>query len=430
MISEIPGKTDKRPRVIAVTSGKGGVGKTSVSVNLAIALARTSSRVCLFDADMSLANVNIMLGVSPHFTLEHVLTGEKSLDDIMISGPKGVKIVPGASGFVHCVDWDQHQQRLLVSALQSMEPQFEYIIIDTAAGISPNVMHFIGAAQLATVVITPEPTSLTDAFSLLKALKRRGYKRGVQVILNMAQDARSAARIYRRFEAAVDKYLGLPTEFMGSVWMDPAMRNAVSNQQPVTLLPSSDPSCRTFFRLAQRLVEIFDQRDLSRHSFAAYWQRLIRHSIGKQKQTATPQQPAHADTAESRWQHARTGVSELSQHPDTTPEQILELMTICLRDYKKPLGGDSAELALAILHKLQPDDLKDEQKLRLILRSEQLAGKQEDPALLSAEKHQYDEKGFGDQEHLIRKIRASSSQQTLNNLLESIRYASLARNSD
>ncbi|WP_020409686.1 MinD/ParA family protein [Hahella ganghwensis] len=276
------------PRVIAVTSGKGGVGKTSISVNLAIALARTSSKVCLFDADMSLANVNIMLGLTPQYTLEHLLSGEKTLNEILLDGPKGIKIVPGASGFVHCVDWEHQQQRLLISALQSMEPKFEYIIIDTAAGIAPNVMHFIGAAQLATVVITPEPTSLTDAFSLLKALKRRGYKRGVQVILNMAQDARSAGRIYRRFEAAVDKYLGLTTEFMGSVWTDPSMREAVSRQHPVTLLPASDPSCRTFYRLAQRLTEIFDQENISQHSFAAYWQRLIQHSAGRKPKPSPP----------------------------------------------------------------------------------------------------------------------------------------------
>ena len=125
-----PNKGVKKTRVVAFTSGKGGVGKSSLSVNMAIALARSGSRVCLFDADLGLANVNIMLGITPAYTLEHLFTNERSIQDIILSGPAGLDIVPGASGFSKCVDLDRRQQHLLVQALEYLEPRYDYLIID------------------------------------------------------------------------------------------------------------------------------------------------------------------------------------------------------------------------------------------------------------------------------------------------------------
>src|SRR3990167_7797161 len=167
------------PNVVAITGGKGGVGKTCVAVNLAIALSRMRHKVCLFDADTGLANINIMLGLYPAYTLEHLLTGEKSIQDIVLQGPEGLQVVPGASGFTDCLDLDASQQQRMLSSIRSLEPHCDYMLIDTAAVVSPTVLHFIAAAQVAVVVITPEPTSMTDAFSLLKVLKRRGYRRKV-----------------------------------------------------------------------------------------------------------------------------------------------------------------------------------------------------------------------------------------------------------
>lgn len=268
-------ESSRTPRVIAVTGGKGGVGKTSIAINLAIALSRTGSKVCLFDGDTSLANTNIMLGIYPAFTLEHLFTGERSIQEIVINGPEGIQIVPGASGVAQCVELDVGQQQRLVTSIRSIEKHYDYMLIDTAAGIGPTVLHFIAASQLALIVITPEPTSLTDAFSLLKVLKRRGYRRRVQVVVNMAANPSQSKKTYSRFSQAVFKYLNLHTEYLGSVWMDESMRNAVATQKPVALFPKTDPSARCFYRIAENIDGVFERPNTPRLAFSEYWQKVV-----------------------------------------------------------------------------------------------------------------------------------------------------------
>jgi MinD-like ATPase involved in chromosome partitioning or flagellar assembly len=280
------------PRVLAITGGKGGIGKTSISVNLAIALSRTGSKVCLFDADTGLANINIMLGLHPAYTLEHLFTGERSIQDIVLEGPEGVQIVPGASGFAQCVELDVGQQQRLVSSITALEPHHDYLIVDTAAGISPTVLHFVAACQVAAVVVTPEPTSLTDAFSLLKVLRRRGYRRQVEVIVNMATNSAQATKVYRRFASAVKKYLDLKTDYLGSIWMDESMRSAVSLQRPVALFPQHDPSARSFYRLAEKIDDVFSRQGVPKLAFSAYWQKLVERYSKEGGLSPTPDKPA------------------------------------------------------------------------------------------------------------------------------------------
>lgn len=273
------GLVNRSSRVLAITGGKGGVGKTSLSINLAIALAKTGSKVCLFDADTGLANINVMLGLHPAYTLEHMFTGEKDINEVVLEGPEGIHIVPGASGFAQCVDLELAQQKRLVASVSALEPNYDYMLVDTAAGISPTVLHFVAASQVAAVVITPEPTSLTDAFSLLKVLRRRGYRRRVEIIVNMAANASQAEKVYRRFDAAVKKYLDLNTEYLGSVWMDESMRSAVALQRPVTLFSKEDPSAKSFYRLAERIDDVFSRPATPKLSFSAYWKKLVDRSI-------------------------------------------------------------------------------------------------------------------------------------------------------
>lgn len=503
-----------KTRVITFTSGKGGVGKTSVSVNLAIALARSGSKVCLFDADMGLANVNIMLGITPAYTLEHLFTQEKTIQDIVVEGPAGLDIVPGASGFSKCVDLDSEQQQSLIDALSYLEPKYDYLIIDTSAGISSTVLHFVAAAQMAAIVITPEPTSLTDAFSLLKVLRRRGYKRLPHVVVNMAQSAVKAEKIYRRFDAAVKKYIGLRTEYLGYIWMDESIRASVTLQRPVALLPEHDPSCKSFYRLADSLDSAYSRGNVPSLSFTTYWEKVVERTTKKRAEASAAAQlegsagspsacsvqkdlsqkanydagakrvagkdshmtsePAeqlpHAaveevstnietldQSAEDQWIDLRVRLNRFLNSDNTTPEQVTTLLSSCIYSYGDRLGDAASDLLHGLLQVIDPSALSDEHRNlmiqnleRLRLVPEQRAENNNDSSAFIKEsvesmsenrttkptensesgdanlqKHRYDEREFGSQDRLVEKIRASKGKVSLEDLLESIKYASL-----
>jgi len=260
------------PRVIAISSGKGGVGKSSIAVNLGITLAKQGNKVCLFDADTGLANVNILLGLTPEYTLEHVLFGAKTIDEIMLEAPHGLKVVPGANGIGECVSLHPRQQQRLTRELAKVEDDFDFLLIDTAAGIAPTTLDFVSASQHTMVVITPEPTSLTDAFSLIKLLKKRNSAIHYHVVVNMCSGASQAKETYHRFSAAVEKYIGIETQYLGFILRDESIRAAVSLQNPVALFPDTDPSSRSFIRLAERIdnntIDV-----VSTNSFSGYWHR-------------------------------------------------------------------------------------------------------------------------------------------------------------
>lgn len=261
------------PKVIAITSGKGGVGKTNVTSNLAIALAKQGNRVCIFDADTSLANINVVMGLTVEYTIEHLLTGERTVDEILLAGPEGVMIIPAASGIADCANLDQDQRQRLLGALESLESRFDYILIDTAAGIGDSVLYFVQSAQYAIVVISTEPTSLTDAFALLRVLRRRNYDRPVYVLVNMALNYANSMEVFKRFEAAVKKYLNMKIHYLGYITEDKAIRTSVSAQRPVLLQHPEALASRCFTTLATVLSKQLSGATRP-HSFSAYWSGL------------------------------------------------------------------------------------------------------------------------------------------------------------
>lgn len=271
---------DRLPRIIAITSGKGGVGKSSIAVNLGITLARYGRRVCILDADTGLANVNILLGLRPGKSLEHVLSGECPIEDIIMQGPHGLCVIPGASGISECVNLDPTRQRRLVNELARIEKDFDYLLLDTAAGISETTLDFLSAAQQVLLVITPEPTSLTDAFSLLKLALRR-HPVECQIVVNMAVNFNEARSVFQRFEGAIRKYLDVDVNFLGFIQRDESMRSAVALQHPVALFPEGDPSGRPFQRLADALEERPSQQQLAQ-SFSRFWFRRFLQPSGVQ----------------------------------------------------------------------------------------------------------------------------------------------------
>ncbi len=271
--------------MLAVTSGKGGVGKTNVSANLGIALAARGARVCVFDADAGMANINVILGQTPRYSLEHLLNGECALADLLLEGPRGLRIVPAASGVAELADLNPKRQQTLLRALAELERDFDYLLIDTAAGAAASVLRFIQSAQVGVMVVTPEPTSLTNAFSLLKIMRNRGIRRPAYVLVNQVGSHRESLEIFGRFRGATRKYLKLDTFYLGYVQRDPALTRAVRLQRPVIQLDHQAPSSRCFYALAEAIDRHLGSGDPAL-GFSEFWNGL-----------AGMPQPAAADEA-------------------------------------------------------------------------------------------------------------------------------------
>jgi MinD-like ATPase involved in chromosome partitioning or flagellar assembly len=407
-------------KTIALTSGKGGVGKSNIAVNLAITLAKQGAKVCILDADTGLANINILLGMAPQHTLEHLLNGEKTLAEILVKGPVGIHIIPGASGVADCIELAPEQQALLMSGLDVLEPHYDYLIIDTGAGISPTVLHFVAAAQMPIVVITPEPTSLTDAFSLLKVLRRSNFKRPVQVLVNMAPSVNKARYIFKRFQAAVDKYIGLRVRFLGAICRDQAIAASVTRQYPVALGSPSISACQDFNLLADNIDKTYKAGLIKPLRFSRYWQqRMAKAAQAKPVQTPSPQtktetqQPAKASAlspqtfAESVWQSASTQLKQLIELGSIRQEQIDKLISEL-----RTLANTQSETGQ--LHSspnpIQPNNLNTGLPAESSLTDPHQKGSRDNAQDSGAMtlKHQYDESTFGSQELLLKKLREAT----------------------
>lgn len=263
------------PRIIAVTSGKGGVGKTHLSVNLAWHCARAGLRSGVFDADLGLANANLLLGLTPQRTLADVLAGRCALDDIVLNA-FGIDVIPGSSGVEHMADLAPAALARLDGAFRSLG-RYDVIVVDTAAGVADNVLAFIAAAPEALLVITPEPTALTDAYALVKLLQRRHYRGRMQVVVNQATSARQAQHTYEKFREVVRVYQGLDLPLLGTIPWDAPVAAAVSAQVPVSVLQADSPAAQAFGRLATRWLRTpvaADPVAADADALALFWERL------------------------------------------------------------------------------------------------------------------------------------------------------------
>lgn len=239
-------------RIIGISSGKGGVGKTSISVNLALQLARQDQRVCLFDADLGLANVNILLGLQPRHTLADVIQGEVSLQDIIIRSPDGIDIIPGSSGIERMADLEPDQMQDLVSAFTDLD-EYDWVLLDTSSGINRNVLCFSLSAPELLVVVNTEPTSLTDAYALLKILFHNEYAGSVQVVVNQCKSLAAGEQTYDKFRRAVRLYLERDIPLLGVIPQDSGMPEAVTAQQALVV---RDPDSRAARRLHQMASDL------------------------------------------------------------------------------------------------------------------------------------------------------------------------------
>jgi flagellar biosynthesis protein FlhG len=220
-------------KVIAVTSGKGGVGKTNVSVNLSMALSQGGKDVLLLDADLGLANVDVLLGLRPRHTLSDVINGSRALEEIIINGPESLKIIPASSGVKNMADLNSMEHAGIIRAFSELSNSIDVLMIDTAAGISDSVITFNRAAQEVIVVVCDEPTSITDAYALIKVLNKDYGIRRFRVISNMVQSLQEGRELFKKIMTVTDKYLDVQLDFMGMVPYDDFLRKAVQRQKAV-----------------------------------------------------------------------------------------------------------------------------------------------------------------------------------------------------
>lgn len=247
-------KRAARPLVIAVTSGKGGVGKTSISVNLAVKFVELGQRVLLIDGDLGLANVHIMFGLEPAHSFADLLKGEKELKEILVKGPGGIHILPASSGISELADMNADQQMMILNQLEHLEDRYDVILIDTAAGIGSNVLHFAAAAQYVLVVVTPEPTSLADSYAVIKVLKQKYNVNRFQLLVNWAREQKSALKVYQTLSDIADNFIDVVLDYVGYIPNDEAVHRAITRQKPFVESSPSAPASVHLHRIAQTLL--------------------------------------------------------------------------------------------------------------------------------------------------------------------------------
>ncbi len=238
-------------QVIAVSGGKGGVGKTCVSVNLATALAKAGKRVLVLDGDLSLATVDVLLGVTPRYTLEHVLNGQCTLEEAITETRQGFRIIPAASGVARLSELGAREHLGIVQAFSNLTTEVDVLIVDTAAGIADGVRQFCQAAQHVLVVLRDEPTSLTDAYALVKVLRRDHGMTHFRVLANMTQHPGDGETLFRKLERVTSRFLDVVVEYAGEIPEDPLVRQAIKEQRSVLDAFPSSPAAIAFRRLAK-----------------------------------------------------------------------------------------------------------------------------------------------------------------------------------
>ncbi|MEZ5486757.1 MAG: MinD/ParA family protein [Steroidobacteraceae bacterium] len=262
-------------QVIAVTGGKGGVGKSTVSINLAAAFAQRGRRTLLLDGDLGLANADVLLGLTPRYTLAHVIRGERTLQEILVEAPQGFSVVPAASGIAQMAALGAAEHLGLVRELASVGADLETLVVDTPAGIAPGVLQLAQAAQHVLVVVCDEPTSITDAYALIKVLQRDHAIGKFRVLANMVRDRGQGRRLFDTLNRVTARFLDVTLEYAGEVPEDPWLRRSVREQRPVVDGYPASPSARALQTLAAS-ADAWPRPAGARGNIEFFAERLVR----------------------------------------------------------------------------------------------------------------------------------------------------------
>ncbi|HUH36319.1 MAG TPA: MinD/ParA family protein [Spongiibacteraceae bacterium] len=266
-------------QVIAVTGGKGGVGKTNVAINLSVCLAQMGRRVALLDADLGLANIDILLGLNPRHTLEDVLEGKCALIDVMVQGPGGIRIIPASSGIQHMAQLGAAEHAGLIHAFSDISEQIDVLIVDTAAGISDSVVSFVRAAQEVLVVVCDEPSSITDAYALIKLLNRDYGLVRFRVLANMTRSPQEGKNLFNKLTQVSERFLDVTLQYVGAIPWDETVRKAVQRQKAVVDIAPRSKSGVAFRQLAEK-VDLWPLPSTPRGHLEFFVERLVDSAPG------------------------------------------------------------------------------------------------------------------------------------------------------
>jgi flagellar biosynthesis protein FlhG len=264
----------KPVRVMAVGSGKGGVGKSNVVINLALAFDRLGLRVLIMDADLGLANIDVLLGLTPKYNMSHVLSGQKRLDEVLVDGPGRVKIMPASSGVQELTKLTDDQKLLFLELLDGLETDIDVLLIDTGAGISDTVLYFNLAAHERIIIVTPEPTSLTDAYALIKVLYSKHGERHFRILVNSAADESRGKSVFAKLSKVADHFLdGLSLDYLGTIPHDTSVTRSVLQQRPLLEAFPEAPASKAFVQVANTICRT--RPNVNQGTIQFFWKRLL-----------------------------------------------------------------------------------------------------------------------------------------------------------
>lgn len=260
-------------RIISVTSGKGGVGKTNVVANLAYVMTRMGKRVLLLDADLGLGNLDVLLGLAPKYHIGHLLSGERRLEEILVHGPNGMLILPASSGVQELTTLTEGQQLSFISELDNLKESIDVVLIDTGAGISSNVLYFNMAAQEIIVIVSPEPTSITDGYAIMKVLFQKHGERRFKLIVNSIRSQREGLDVYNHLCMVADKYLDISIDYLGGIPYDENLPKAVREQKAITEIYPHSKASEAIYELTKVILK--SGPEMAKGNLQFLWKRLI-----------------------------------------------------------------------------------------------------------------------------------------------------------
>lgn len=271
-------KSGSKARVIAITSGKGGVGKTSIVANLGYAFTKLGKKVLILDADLGLGNLDVLLGLAPRYNLSHVVMGERSIEEILVDGPGQMKILPASSGIQELTHLTREQKIEILTQLDRLIDSVDILFIDTAAGISSNVMDFNATAQEIVVVVSPEPTSITDAYALMKVLSLKYSEKVCKLLVNMTTRPEEGREVFRQLHLVTDRFLDISSEYLGCILYDDKVTKGVKNQKIVSELYPDAQASKCFKDLARKIAHS-SPLILPEGGSNLFWKHLVQETV-------------------------------------------------------------------------------------------------------------------------------------------------------